>query len=77
MENPRTASARDHDDRDIVERDTPTPTQQSSSGGNLARDVASQAEEDRIADPEAHRGPEKEQAIDNDTARAARRRPDG
>lgn len=62
MENPRTTSARDHDDHEMIDDAVAetTPGQGSASGGNLARDVASQAEEAAVTDPEAHSRPEKE-----------------
>jgi len=50
MENPRTEAARAHDDGDLTETSA-TGGEASSSGGNLARDVASQAEESLITDP--------------------------
>lgn len=51
MENPRTEAARANDDSDLIDNAEPGPGQGTSSGGNLARDVASQAEEARIDDP--------------------------
>jgi hypothetical protein len=51
MENPRTEAARANDDSDLIDNAEPGPGQATSSGGNLARDVASQAEEARIGDP--------------------------
>ena len=50
-----------------------TPSQGSSSGGDLARDVATQAEEAAVYDPEVTRRPEKTDKIDNDQARAGHR----
>lgn len=50
MENPRTEAARAHDDSDLIDNAEPSPGQATSSGGNLARDVASQAEEALITD---------------------------
>jgi hypothetical protein len=51
MENPRTDAARANDDRDLIDDTEGSAGQATSSGGNLARDVASQAEEARIDDP--------------------------
>jgi len=68
MENPRTESARDHDDRDLLESADNQPMDGSTSGGNLARDVASGREEDALIDPDGKRGVRKQDAIDNDTA---------
>lgn len=51
MENPRTDAARAHDDSDLIENAEGDAGQPTSSGGNLARDVASQAEEALIEDP--------------------------
>ena len=68
MENPRTSSARDHDGRQLIEDETNTPMDSSTSGDNLARDVASSAEEERLIEPESRRGVHKQDDIDNDTA---------
>jgi hypothetical protein len=51
MENPRTEAARANDDSDLIDNAEPGSGQATSSGGNLARDVASQAEEARVDDP--------------------------
>ena len=74
MENPRTTSARDHDDHEMIDAAVAeaTPGQGSSSGGDLARDVATQAEEAAVYDPEVTRRPEKTDKIDNDQARSGR-----
>jgi hypothetical protein len=46
MDNPRTQSARDNDDSELIDSVEPTPPQGGSSGGNLQEDVATQAELD-------------------------------
>jgi len=51
MENPRTEAARTHDDSELIDNAEAGTGQATSSGGNLARDVASQAEEALIDDP--------------------------
>ena len=56
MENRRTETARENDDSNIIDRTEPTPSQGGSSGGNLQEDVATQAELERVRDPEAHEG---------------------
>ena len=67
MDNRRTETARETDDSDIIERDTtePTPHQGGSSGGNLQEDVATQAELERVRDPEATEGVDKQDDIDH------------
>jgi hypothetical protein len=67
MENRRTETAREHDDSDIIERDSAEfePSQDGSSGGNLQEDIATQAELERVRDPEAHEGADKQDDIDN------------
>ena len=72
MENPRTTSAREHNDHEMIDAAVAetTPGQGSSSGGDLARDVATQAEEAAVFDPEVTRRPEKQDKIDNDQARS-------
>ncbi|HTG38735.1 hypothetical protein [Sphingomonas sp.] len=62
MENPRTTSARDHDDRDIIDAAANAPDTAGRSGGNLARDVATQAEQARIDDPDGSTGVNKADA---------------
>jgi hypothetical protein len=76
MENPRTTSARDHDDSSIIDAATDGPSFAGESGGNLQRDVASQAELDAIGDPSNHKRLQKQDAIDNDSAERSRRVPD-
>jgi hypothetical protein len=73
MENPRTTSARDHDDRAMIEGEPPTPTQGGTSGGNLARDNASSDEEAALFEPEGHSRVTKQHDIDNDVARRSDR----
>lgn len=65
MDNRRTETARDNDDSDIIERVEPTPSQSGSSGGNLQEDVATQAELERVRDPEASEGVDKQDKIDH------------
>lgn len=45
-EHPRTDSARAHDDSDLIDRMDDARGQSGVSGGNLQRDIASQAEEE-------------------------------
>ncbi|HEU4961473.1 MAG TPA: hypothetical protein VFT56_13830 [Sphingomonas sp.] len=73
MDTPRTDTARDHDDSDIIDDARPAPSQGGTSGGNLARDVASQTEEHRVSDPEHRERPTKEDDIDNDAAYPSQR----
>jgi hypothetical protein len=65
MENPRTQSARDNDDSDIIDRAEPAPSQGGTSGGNLQEDIATQAELERVRDPEGHEGVDKQDDIDH------------
>jgi hypothetical protein len=78
MENRRTETARETDDSDIIDRDRAEfePRQGGSSGGNLQEDVATQAELDRVRDPEAMEGVDKQDAI-NHQQRYAPRHPAG
>jgi hypothetical protein len=50
----RAETARENDDSDLIEDAEALPGQQGRSGGNLQRDVGSQAEQRRVRDPEAH-----------------------
>jgi hypothetical protein len=65
MDNRRTESAREHDDSDIIDRAEPAPSQGGSSGGSLQEDVATQAELERVRDPEAREGVDKQDKIDH------------
>ena len=81
MENPRTESAREHDDSDLIDRAEPAPSQGGTSGGNMQEDIATQAELERVRDPEAHEGVDKQDDIDHaqryETDRPADKQPGG
>lgn len=72
MEKPRTDSARTHDDEWIEDLDE-APEASGSSGGNLARDVASKDDLSQVRDPDGRRRVTKQDSIDNDTADRSRR----
>jgi hypothetical protein len=76
MDNRRTESARENDDSDIIDRAEPAPSQGGSSGGNLQEDIATQAELERVRDPEALEGVDKQDDINHQQRYAARRRAD-
>jgi hypothetical protein len=78
MENRRTETARETDDSDIIDRDSAEfePRQGGSSGGNLQEDIATQAELDRVRDPEAMEGVDKQDDIDHGQAYPSRQPPD-
>ena len=78
MENHRTETARENDDSDIIEVDLAEfePSQSGSSGGNLQEDIATQAEFDRVRDPEAHEGVDKQDKIDHAQEDPPRHPPD-
>ena len=67
MENRRTETARATDDSATIDRDSSEfePRQSGSSGGNLQEDIATQAELERVRDPEAHEGVDKQDKIDH------------
>jgi hypothetical protein len=67
MDNRRTESARENDDSAIIDRDSAEfePSQSGSSGGNLQEDIAIQAELERVRDPEAMEGVDKQDKIDH------------
>jgi hypothetical protein len=55
----RAETAREHDDSDIIdaaedEARGSTEHQEGAEGGNLQRDIASQAEQERATDPDRH-----------------------
>jgi hypothetical protein len=65
MENRRTETARENDDSDIIDSVEPAPSQGGRSGGNLQSDIATEASLERVRDPEAHEGVEKQNKIDH------------
>ena len=65
MENPRTESAREHDDSEIIDRAEPVPSQGGTSGGAMQEDIATQAELERVRDPHAREGVDKQDDIDH------------
>jgi hypothetical protein len=70
MENPRTNTARETDDHEMIDAAVADGTPESSaSGGDLARDVASKAELESVADPDGTRGVEKDDTIADGEAR--------
>lgn len=61
----RAETARRNDDSDILEDTEALGGQQGRSGGNLQRDVATQAERKRIEDPDAHENKTKSDGINH------------
>ena len=78
-ENPRTTSARDHDDSEIIDAavdDADTGAVAGTSGGRLQTDIGSKADLLRAAaDPDATVRPEKQDDIDNNQAYRSDRGP--
>ena len=65
MDNQRTETAREHDDSDVIDAAEPAPNQQGRSGGNLQRDIGTQASLERVRDPDAREGVSKQDKIDH------------
>ena len=67
MDNRRTETARETDDSAMIDRDSGEfePSQSGSSAGNLQEDIATQAELERVRDPEAMEGVDKQDDIDH------------
>jgi hypothetical protein len=64
-ENPRTESARDHDDKDVIEGMIPGgEAAPSSGGGALAREVGSAADLGQVDDPDGSVRATKQDDID-------------
>ncbi len=64
-EHPRVQSARDHDDRDVIEGMIPGGAAvPSTGGGRLAQEVASQDDLKQVDDPDGTTRPTKQDAID-------------
>lgn len=75
MENPRTQSAREHDDHKLIDEaasEGPTPNFEGKSGGVLQEDIATEAELARVRDPEAREGVDKKDDLDHGQATPAR-----
>jgi hypothetical protein len=72
MDNRRTETARANDDSDLIDPTEPAPTQGGSSGGNLQEDIATQAELERVRDPEALEGVDKQDDINHQQRYPAR-----
>ena len=72
MENPRTDTARDNDDSELIDTIEPTPSQGGRSGGSLQEDVATQAELERVRDPQGMEGVDKQDDIDHAQAYPSR-----
>jgi hypothetical protein len=72
----RAETAREHDDSDLIDDKLPAPPQGGRSGGDLATDVGTQAAEERVSDPEAHKGVDKADDIAHGEAYASDRTPD-
>ena len=77
-ENPRTTTARDTDDHELIETavaESDPAIDGGSGGGHLQTDVGSQADlVTDVDDPDAHLRPEKADAIANDQAYDSDRR---
>lgn len=69
MENPRTETARDTDDSDLIENPEAGVGQggASTSGGNLQRDIATQAELTELTEPDAGTRVQKSDAVEHGT----------
>lgn len=65
MEKQRTETARGHDDSEMIDSVEPAPSQGGRSGGNLQTDVATEASLERVRDPQAHEGVDKQDDIDH------------
>ena len=76
-EHPRTTSARDHDDTDLIEGMEPAGgAVASSAGGRLQTDVGTQNDLVRaVGDPDALTRPQKDDDINNDQAYNSARTP--
>lgn len=63
----RAETARRNDDSDLIDSGAPTPSQQGRSGGVLQSDVATQAAEERVRDPEVSKDVDKSDKIAHGT----------
>ena len=72
----RSETAKRNDDSEIIDAIEPAPEQGGVSGGNLQRDVGTQAAEERVRDPEAHEGVTKEDKLEYGTGAVKPNMPD-
>lgn len=72
----RAQTAREHDDSDLIDDSLMTPAQGGRSGGDLATDIATQAAEERVSDPDAHEGVDKADDLEHGQRSPANRPPD-
>ncbi|MBB3763770.1 hypothetical protein [Sphingomicrobium lutaoense] len=63
--NRRAETAKQNDDSHLTEGQPDTPDHQGRSQGNLNRDIATQASEERVDDPDATEGVTKQDQIDH------------
>ena len=61
----RSETAREHDDGPLIDSVEQTPSQEGRSGGNLQTDVGTQASLERVRDPDAREGVDKEDKINH------------
>ena len=73
MENPRTTAARDHDDHVLIDSAEDAPSASGTSGGNMQRELASQAELDSVAEPEGHNRVTKSTTLEHGTEQRTNR----
>jgi hypothetical protein len=72
MDKRRTESARENDDSELIANAEPAPSQGGSAGGNLQKDVGTQATLERVRDPEALEGVDKQDDINHQQRYPAR-----
>lgn len=76
-EHPRTQSARDHDDTDVIEGMIPGGTAQTGSSSNAeGRDLGSRDDLKQVDDPDGHTRATKQADIDAGQARPSSKRGD-
>jgi hypothetical protein len=73
MENPRTTSARDHDDHELIDAAASDSLggQPADGSRGLAADVNTQSELARVGDPDGRVRPQKDDMIHHDQRRAS------
>jgi hypothetical protein len=76
-QNRRAETAKQNDDSDIIDATDIAPGHGGRSGGNLQRDVGTQAAAERVRDPEAHEGVTKEDKLQHGTGSVEPKTPDG
>ena len=72
----RTETAKQNDDSDLIEKSMDAPSFQGRNQGDLNTDIGTQASKERVSDPEASQGVDKQDDINHGQREPVERRGD-